>query len=165
VLFRTLPSEPKSIKERGIIEIKNNRVKNMEIKDIQANQGNIDVVVEITTKDEPRTFEKFGKQGRVCNAKAKDESGEITLTLWNDDVDVVNVGDKIHLQNGWCSEYKGERQLSSGKFGKIEVVGKGGPQEVFTNDPGIAAGGLPEAQPDAQPEAEEAQVSPEEFIE
>ena len=94
----------------------------MEIKDINANQGNIDVVGEIVTKDEPRTFEKFGRQGRVCNAIMKDDSGEIKLTLWNDDVDKVSIGSKVHIQNGWCSEYKGEKQLSTGKFGKLEVV-------------------------------------------
>ena len=95
----------------------------MEIKDIKANSGNIEVVADIIAKDQPRTFEKFGKSGSVCNAKIKDDSGEIKLTLWNDDIAKVNVGDKISLQNGWCSEYKEEKQLSTGKFGKIEVVG------------------------------------------
>jgi replication factor A1 len=108
----------------------------MEIKDVQANQGNIDLVLHVVQKDEPRTFEKFGKSGKVCNAKVKDETGELTLTLWNDDVDKINQGDKIHLQNGWCSEYKGERQVSAGKFGKLEVV-EANTSEVFTNDPSI----------------------------
>jgi replication factor A1 len=94
----------------------------MEIKDIQPNQGNIDVVLIIKEKSDVRDFEKFGKQGKVCNATAKDDSGEIKLTLWNEDTDKVNAGDKIHLKNGWCSEYQGERQLSSGKFGEIEVL-------------------------------------------
>jgi replication factor A1 len=110
----------------------------MEIKDIKANAGNIDIVAYISKKDEARTFEKFGKEGRVCNAFLKDDTGEVKLTLWNDDVDSVNIGDKVHLQNGWCSEYKGEKQLSSGKFGKIEVLEKSGP-EVLTNDPGMLA--------------------------
>ncbi|MDP3734489.1 MAG: hypothetical protein Q8R37_04625 [Nanoarchaeota archaeon] len=95
----------------------------MEIKDINANQGNIDLVAEIVTKEDARSFEKFGKTGRVCNAMIKDGSGQIKLTLWNDDIDKVNVNDKIHLQNGWCSEFRGEKQLSAGKFGKIEIVG------------------------------------------
>jgi len=107
----------------------------MEIKDLQPNAGNVDLVIEIVEKDDPRTFEKFGKEGRVCNAKVKDNSGEVTLTLWNEDVDKVNIGDRIHLQNGWCSEYKGEKQVSSGKFGKIDVVEKSEANTVFTNDP------------------------------
>ncbi len=109
----------------------------MEVKDVQANQGNLDLVFTVVEKEEPRTFEKFGKQGQVCNAKVKDETGEIKLTLWNEDVEKINVGDKVHLENGWCSEFRGERQLSTGKFGKIEVVESAPPQEVFTNDPGM----------------------------
>lgn len=116
----------------------------MEIKDLQANQGKIDLVVEVVGKDEPRTFEKFGKTGRVCNAKVKDTSGEVTMTLWNEDVDKVNIGDKIHVENGWCSEYKGEKQVSAGKFGKIEVVeagmGNTGDKTVYTNDPNLLGG-------------------------
>lgn len=94
----------------------------MEIKDVQANQGNIEITAEVLEKGETRTFEKFGKNGRVCSAKIKDASGTIALTLWNDDIDKVNVKDIISVQNGWCSEFRGEKQLSSGKFGKIEVV-------------------------------------------
>ncbi|MBU0459891.1 MAG: hypothetical protein KKH52_03365 [Nanoarchaeota archaeon] len=112
----------------------------MEIKDIQARQGNIDVVFTIVSKDEPRTFDKFGKEGRVCNAKGKDESGEITLTLWNEQIDQVNIGDKVHIENGWCSEYRDERQLSTGKFGKLDIVEKAVADTVMTNDPSILAG-------------------------
>jgi replication factor A1 len=94
----------------------------MKVADIKPNQGNIEVVAEVIKKDSPRSFEKFGKSGRVCNYKIKDDSGEISLTLWNDDIDKVNEGDTIHLQNGWCTEYKTERQVSTGKFGKVEVT-------------------------------------------
>lgn len=94
----------------------------MEIKDLQPNQGNVDLILVITEKAEPRSFEKFGKAGRVCKATARDSSGEVKLTLWNDDIDKISLGDKIHLKNGWCSEYQGELQVSSGKFGVIEVL-------------------------------------------
>ena len=137
----------------------------MEIKDVQPNKGNIDVVVEVVQKESPRTFEKFGKKGKVCNAKVKDNSGEIVLTLWNDDADKVNVGDKLHLQNGWCAEYKGEKQLSAGKFGKIEVVG-GAEKTVFTNDPQIlsGAGGTGDGDDDDDG-GEEEPISEEELVE
>ncbi|MBS3107157.1 hypothetical protein J4419_05875 [Candidatus Woesearchaeota archaeon] len=97
----------------------------MAIKDLQARQGNVNLTLEIVEKAAPREFEKFGKKGRVCNAKAKDDSGSITLTLWNDDVDTVNVGDKVQIENGWVSEWQGELQLGTGKFGKLTVVEKG----------------------------------------
>ena len=110
----------------------------MEIKDSKPNTGNVDIVAEVASKEKPRSFEQFGKTGRVCNATLADGSGSVKITLWNDDIEKVNVGDKIHLQNGWCSEYKGEKQVSSGKLGKLVVVEKG--KQVFTNDPAMLAG-------------------------
>ncbi|MBI2145869.1 hypothetical protein HYU22_00840 [Candidatus Woesearchaeota archaeon] len=133
----------------------------MEIKDIKANSGNIDVVLHVVEKEAPRTFEKFGKKGRVCNAQVKDKSGQMKLTLWNEDIDKVNIGDKIHLQNGWCSEFKGEKQLSTGKFGKIEIVEKAAgqnPGEVLSNDPEVFA-------PPEETDDETTPVDEEEFIE
>jgi len=96
----------------------------MEIKDLQARMGNVEVTLEIVEKGEAREFEKFGKTGRVCNAEAQDSSGKIKITLWNEDIDKVNVGDKVQIKNGWVGEYQGELQLSTGKFGSLEVLGK-----------------------------------------
>ena len=97
----------------------------MAIKDLEARQGNVNLTLDVVDKGEMREFEKFGKKGRVCNATAKDDTGSITLTLWNDDIDKVNVGDKVKIENGWVSEWQGELQLSTGKFGKLEVLSSG----------------------------------------
>lgn len=96
----------------------------MEIKDLQVRQGNVDIVVDVMDVAEPREFQKFGTTGRVANATVKDATGECKLTLWNDDIDKVKKGDRVHLTNGYVGEYQGEMQITSGKFGKLEVVGK-----------------------------------------
>lgn len=94
----------------------------MAVKDLEARQGNVNLNLEIVEKGEVREFEKFGKQGKVCNATAKDETGQIALTLWNEDIDKVNAGDKVKIENGWVGEWQGELQLSTGKFGKLEII-------------------------------------------
>ncbi|MBI2522840.1 hypothetical protein HYW19_00455 [Candidatus Woesearchaeota archaeon] len=96
----------------------------MAIKDLKARQGNVELVVDIIDVGEPREFEKFGKSGRVATAVAKDETGDIKLTLWNDQIDQVKAGDKVHITNGYVSEWQGEKQLTTGKMGKLEVVGE-----------------------------------------
>lgn len=96
----------------------------MEIKDLQARQGDVDIIADVVDKEEVREFEKFGKTGRVCNAKIKDETGEVKLTLWNDDIDKVNVGDRVHVEKGYVGEWQGELQLTTGKFGTLSVVSK-----------------------------------------
>jgi replication factor A1 len=102
----------------------------MNLAELQPKQGKVDVTVDITEMSDARTFNKFGKEGRVCNAKIKDESGEMTLSLWNEQIDMVDVGDKIHITNGYVNEYQGERQLTAGRFGKIEVVEKGNKEQL-----------------------------------
>jgi ssDNA-binding replication factor A large subunit len=96
----------------------------MQIKDLTPKMGKIDIVADVVEKSEPRSFEKFGKQGKVCDAKLKDETGEVKLTLCNEQVDQINVGDRVHVQNGWADEFRGTLQLSAGKFGTLEVVAK-----------------------------------------
>ena len=94
----------------------------MAIKDLQPKQGNVDIVAEVIEVEEAREFQKFGNSGRVANAIIKDGSGEVKLTLWNEQVDQVKKGDKIHINNGYTNEWQGEKQLTTGKFGTLEVL-------------------------------------------
>jgi replication factor A1 len=95
----------------------------MKISELKVNQGNVEVEGVIKNISEPRTFNKYGKDLKVANAALEDDSGDIKLSLWNDDILKVKVGDKIKIVNGFVSEFNGIKQLSSGKFGKIEVLG------------------------------------------
>ena|SRR3989344_4320993 len=96
----------------------------MQIKDLKPKQGNVDIVVDVVDVGDTREFQKFGKPGKVANAIAKDETGDVKLTLWNDDIEKVKAGDKVHLTNGYVNEWQGEMQLTTGRMGKMEVVGK-----------------------------------------
>ena len=93
----------------------------MNISELQPNT-NFDVVSgEVVSVEEPREFTNFRGSGRVANAVLKDESGEVKLTLWNDQIDQVTTGSKVTIENGWVKEYRGELQVSTGKFGKLTI--------------------------------------------
>ena len=95
----------------------------VKISELRPGIGNVTISGEVTAKDEPReVVTKYGKKVRVANAILKDDSGEITLSLWEDDVDKLNVGDKISIENGWISEFKGNLQVSIGKYGKLTML-------------------------------------------
>ena len=91
----------------------------MEVKDLSARMGGVELTLDIIEKGNIREFDKFGKKGRVCNFICADNTGKISLTLWNDDIDKANAGDTIQIKNGWVGEYQGELQLSTGKFGEL----------------------------------------------
>ncbi|MEI6731530.1 MAG: SOSS complex subunit B family protein [archaeon] len=96
----------------------------MKLAELKSGQGKVDIDLEVKSKGEVRSFNKYGRDLKVANANVSDGESEIKFTLWNDDIDKINVGDKFKLVNGYVSEFNGERQLSTGKFGKIEVAGK-----------------------------------------
>jgi len=100
----------------------------MKISELTARQGKVEVTGDIIEVGETRTFNKFGKEGRVANAILKDDSGQISLSLWNEQIDTVKPGSKVTIKNGYVNEWQGELQLTAGKFGTMEVA-EGAPVE------------------------------------
>ena len=92
----------------------------MKIAELQP-KGKVNLTAEVVDLGEVRTFNKFGKEGRVLNVTIKDESGQVTLTLWNEETDIVEKGCRVTIENGYASEYQGELQVSAGKFGSLKV--------------------------------------------
>jgi replication factor A1 len=58
---------------------------------------------------------------RVADAVIADETGSIKLTLWNEQIDQVNVDDVVKIENGYVTSFRGEIQLNAGKYGKLTV--------------------------------------------
>ncbi len=82
-----------------------------------------EITLEIVSKGETREFANERGRGKVCSAAAKDEDGEeVTLSLWNEQIDQVEEGQKVKIENGWCSEFQGQKQVSTGKLGKMTVL-------------------------------------------
>ena len=102
----------------------------MKISDLKAGASNVNIEATVTEKQEPReVVTKYGKRLNVANVTLKDETGSILLTVWGNDIDTIEVGDKVRITNGYVSEFRGTPQLSAGKYGKIEVIEKGSNKE------------------------------------
>lgn len=96
----------------------------MKISELKTGQR-ADIEATVTEVSEPRSFVKFGKSLRVATATLKDDSGEIKMSLWNEDIDQVKAGSKIKLENGFVKEFQDEKQVTTGKLGKLEVLEEG----------------------------------------
>ena len=102
----------------------------MAIKDLEPKTGNVNLEVDVVEKGEVREFQKFGRPGRVCTAVVQDESGKCNFSLWNEQVDQVNVGDRLKLTDGYVNEWQGEKQLTTGRNGKIEILSSGNAEKA-----------------------------------
>lgn len=95
----------------------------MEIKDLRNGMKRISVEATVAEKGETReVMSRYKDESyKVCTAMVADDSGSIKLTLWNEQIPLVNVNDKIKVENGYITSFKGEIQLNVGKFGKLTV--------------------------------------------
>ena len=55
----------------------------------------------------------------VSEATFKDDSDDVVLILWNEQIRQCLVGDKIRVEGGYVKNYRGIRQLNVGKTGKL----------------------------------------------
>ena len=55
----------------------------------------------------------------VANAGFGDESGRVVLVLWNAQIKQVKVGDRIRIETGYVSSYRGINQLNVGRAGRL----------------------------------------------
>ncbi|MCD6403231.1 MAG: DNA-binding protein [Candidatus Aenigmarchaeota archaeon] len=95
----------------------------MKIKDLRIGQ-NVDYLrAKVIDKEEKRqVMSKFGRALSVANVLLEDETGNIKLTLWGKDIDRVKEGDTVEIKDAYVKEFRGEKQLTLGRKGSMEVV-------------------------------------------
>jgi replication factor A1 len=70
---------------------------------------------EVTSRYKNETYQ-------VADALIRDDTGQIKLTLWNEQIEQVKENDSVKIENGYVTSFRGEIQLNVGRFGKLTVV-------------------------------------------
>ena len=66
---------------------------------------------------------RFG-EAPVARAILEDDTGKIALNLWRGQIDLVNEGDVVRVENGFVRTYQDQLELNVGSRGKIVVVSR-----------------------------------------
>ena len=84
----------------------------------------VDVEAKIIQKSETREVRSRYRNEtyRVADATIKDDTGTVKLTLWNEQIDQVNVDDTVRIENGYIRSFRGEIQLNVGRYGKLTIL-------------------------------------------
>jgi len=96
----------------------------LKINELRDGSRRVDIEANVIQKSETREVRsKFTNETfRVADATIEDETGTISLTLWNEQTEQVNVGDRVRIENGYIKSFRGELQLNSGKYGTLTVL-------------------------------------------
>ena len=96
-----------------------NTATNFNVKDLTENSKNVNATLKVIEIGETKDIQsKFGDK-RVCEVKVADATGSIILSLWDDQIGKIAVGDTISIQNGYISVVRNSMRLNIGKYGKM----------------------------------------------
>ena len=95
----------------------------MKIEELKDGMRRVSVVAKVIEKSEPREVRSRYRDEtyRVADVIISDESGKIKLTLWNQQIDQVNIDDTVKIENGYIRSFRGEIQLNVGKYGTLTI--------------------------------------------
>ncbi|MHA2354127.1 MAG: DUF2240 family protein [Candidatus Thorarchaeota archaeon] len=100
-----------------------------ELGSITVEMRDVDVEGKVVRVFPINTFDRDGKEGRVQNIIIADESAQIRLTFWNEDVDKIkdlNEGDVIIVTHAYAKEgFRGGVEVHVGRRAEIEINPKG----------------------------------------
>ncbi len=88
---------------------------------VKPGMKSLDLDLKVLEKEDPHSFESEEGEGRVATAICEDDSGEVKVSLWNEDIEKVEVGDEIRIENGYSRLFKNEVYVSAGKYGELKV--------------------------------------------
>ncbi len=94
----------------------------MKVNELSSASRRVDIRLRILSLEPVREVQtRYGK-ARVTTAQAGDETGTIKLSLWNDDIDKVDEDVVVEINNGFVKTFRGEMELSAGRYGEIVLV-------------------------------------------
>ena len=94
----------------------------MKIADVKVGMSNIVLTVKVIEISEVRDVQtKYGPRS-VADAIIEDDTGQISLSLWEGQIKSVSVGNTINIAGAYSTQFREKLQLSIPKNGKLEVV-------------------------------------------
>jgi ssDNA-binding replication factor A large subunit len=94
----------------------------MKINEIQRGSSNITLQAKVIDISDSRDVQtKYGKKS-VADATLEDDSGQISLTLWEENIGKVKIGDSIIIAGAYVTEFRDKLQLNLPRSGKLEIV-------------------------------------------
>ena len=95
----------------------------MNVRDIRSDSRRIEAEGVVKALGERREVRlRTGAIASVCDATFADESGEISVSLWDSDIGRVKVGSRVRIQNGYAKTFRGQLQLNIGRYGRLYLL-------------------------------------------
>ncbi|MHA1650975.1 MAG: hypothetical protein ACTSYB_12340 [Candidatus Helarchaeota archaeon] len=92
----------------------------MKVNELRPGMRKVDVIVRVVRKEKPRRVfvKRDGKYHEVAELLVGDDTGTISMSLWDETIHQIQEDDVIQITNGYISEFGGKMQLNIGRYGR-----------------------------------------------
>jgi ssDNA-binding replication factor A large subunit len=94
----------------------------MKISDITAGMSNVSVEAKVVDVSESRDVQTRYGPRTVADATLEDETGQISVSLWEKQINSVTVGDRVRVVGAYVTKFRDKLQLNIPKSGRLEVL-------------------------------------------
>jgi len=94
----------------------------MTVEELTPEADEVEITGEITELPTPRAVTTKYGQKKITTVTFEDDTGNIDLTLWEEEIDAVEEGAKVHITGAYVREWADDVQLNIGRDGDIEQV-------------------------------------------
>lgn len=94
----------------------------MNVEELSPEADDVEITGKISELPTPRAVSTRYGQKKIVTVVFEDDSGTIDLTLWEEEIDAIEEGAKVHITGAYVREWADDIQLNIGRDGEIEQV-------------------------------------------
>jgi len=95
----------------------------LNIRDLKPGMRHVDITVEVLKASESKqAVASGGADHEILELEVGDKSGSIKLVLWDDKIIPLKAGDRVRIENGFVTSFRGAWRINVGRYGRVERV-------------------------------------------
>lgn len=92
------------------------------VEELGPEDNDVEITGTIKELPTPRAVSTQYGQKKIVTCTFEDDTGDIDLTLWEEEIDAVEEGDEVQITGAYVREWADDIQLNIGRDGNIEPV-------------------------------------------
>jgi len=95
----------------------------LDIRDLKPGMDNVSMKVKVSSISGSKQITTgVGVEHEIVELEVRDETGSITLVLWDNKIIPIEVGDTLQFKNGFVTSFKGIWRINVGKYGDVVKI-------------------------------------------
>lgn len=92
------------------------------VEELDAEGDEVEIEGTIAELPTPRAVSTRYGQKRIVTVIFEDDTGQIDLTLWEEEIDAIEEGAEVRIEEGYVREWADDIQLNISRDGSIERI-------------------------------------------